>query len=181
MLFWGLRPTRKKIIFIYCCSLQWHLKRFLLLWQVLKWQKISIWKWETFLPFDIWYGYKPAMFIYRISSYKALPRLTFDKLFENPNPHFITRLSGVRIWSQLWIMYTYLHKWMQEFSFYIITSILPIFEPTFLISELKGKGHEPSRAKLKILQLELWLEPARLGLITSNCRIRISDNIGSGS
>ena len=56
---------------------------------------------------------------------------------------------------------------MQEFSFYIITSILPIFEPTFLISELKGKGHKPSRAELKILQLELRLEPARLGLITS--------------
>ena len=34
-------------------------------------------------------------------------------------------------------------------------------------SELKEKGHEPSRAKLKILQLELWLKPARLGLITS--------------
>ena len=31
------------------------------------------------------------------------------------------------------------------------------------ISERKGKDHEPSRAKLKILQLE----PARLGLITS--------------
>ena len=75
MLFWGLRPTRKKIIFIYCCSLQWHQKRFLLLWQFLKWQKISIWKRETFLPFDIWYGYPPAMFIYRISSYKALPWL----------------------------------------------------------------------------------------------------------
>ena len=75
---------------------------------------------------------------------------------------------GVRIGSQLWITYTlYLHKWMQEFSFYIITSILPIFEPTFLISELTGKGHELSRAKLKILQLELWLEPARLGLITT--------------
>ena len=34
-------------------------------------------------------------------------------------------------------------------------------------SELKEKGHEPSRAELKIPQLELWLEPARLGLITS--------------
>ena len=51
---------------------------------------------------------------------------------------------------------------MQEFSFYIITSILLIFEPTFLISELKGKGHKPSQAELKIIQLE----PARLGLIT---------------
>ena len=30
-------------------------------------------------------------------------------------------------------------------------------------SELKEKGHEPSRAELKISQLELWLEPARLG------------------
>jgi hypothetical protein len=35
-------------------------------------------------------------------------------------------------------------------------------------SELNEKGHEPSRAELKILQLELWLEPARLGLITSS-------------
>ena len=26
---------------------------------------------------------------------------------------------------------------------------------------------KPSRAELKILQLELWLEPARLGLITN--------------
>jgi hypothetical protein len=34
-------------------------------------------------------------------------------------------------------------------------------------SELKEKGHEPSRAELKIPQLELWLEPARLGLITN--------------
>ena len=34
------------------------------------------------------------------------------------------------------------------------------------LSELKEKGHEPSRAKLKISQLKLWLEPARLGLIT---------------
>ena len=32
--------------------------------------------------------------------------------------------------------------------------------------ELKKKTHKPSRAELKILQLELWLEPARLGLIT---------------
>ena len=30
------------------------------------------------------------------------------------------------------------------------------------------KGHEPSRAELKKLHLELWLEPARLGLITSH-------------
>ena len=29
------------------------------------------------------------------------------------------------------------------------------------------KGHEPSRVELKIFQLELWLEPARLGLITN--------------
>ena len=35
------------------------------------------------------------------------------------------------------------------------------------ISELKGKGHEPSQPELKILQLELRLEPARLGLITT--------------
>ena len=37
----------------------------------------------------------------------------------------------------------------------------------FSISSLREKGHEPSRAELKILQLELWLEPAQLGLITS--------------
>ena len=30
-----------------------------------------------------------------------------------------------------------------------------------------NSGHELSRADLKILQLELWLKPARLGLITS--------------
>ena len=35
------------------------------------------------------------------------------------------------------------------------------------ISELEVKGHEPSRAELKKVQLEPWLEPARLGLITS--------------
>ena len=29
-----------------------------------------------------------------------------------------------------------------------------------------------SRVELKILQLELWLEPAQLGLITSLCHIR---------
>ena len=37
----------------------------------------------------------------------------------------------------------------------------------FSISSWRDKGHEPSRVELKILQLELWLEPARLGLITS--------------
>ena len=36
----------------------------------------------------------------------------------------------------------------------------------FFISSWSEKGHEPSRAELKNLQLELWLEPARLGLIT---------------
>ena len=35
----------------------------------------------------------------------------------------------------------------------------------FLIFELKGKG--PSQAEVKILQLELWLEPAQLGPITT--------------
>ena len=34
-------------------------------------------------------------------------------------------------------------------------------------SELKEKGHELSRAELKIPQLELWLEPAWLRLITN--------------
>ena len=32
----------------------------------------------------------------------------------------------------------------------------------------KEKGHKPSRAELKKVQLEPWLEPAWLGLITSN-------------
>ena len=40
-------------------------------------------------------------------------------------------------------------------------------------SELKQKAHEPSRAELKKLQLELWLEPARLGLITSKLAYRL--------
>ena len=42
------------------------------------------------------------------------------------------------------------------------------FRPIFDF-ELRGKRlrAEPSRAELKILQLEPWLEPARLGLITS--------------
>ena len=30
------------------------------------------------------------------------------------------------------------------------------------------KGHKPSRVKLKILQLELWLKPAWLRLITTH-------------
>ena len=34
--------------------------------------------------------------------------------------------------------------------------------------ELKEKGHDPSRDELKILQLELWLKPVWLRLITSN-------------
>jgi hypothetical protein len=33
------------------------------------------------------------------------------------------------------------------------------------------KGQEPSRAELKIFQLEIWLEPARLGLITKKTLI----------
>ena len=36
----------------------------------------------------------------------------------------------------------------------------------FLVSSWVKKVHEPSQAELKILQLELWLEPARLELIT---------------
>ena len=43
----------------------------------------------------------------------------------------------------------------------------------FLISSWREKGHEPSWAELKILQLELWLEPTRLGLITSHYYIRV--------
>ena len=39
------------------------------------------------------------------------------------------------------------------------------------IYELKGKA-KPSQAKLKILQLKLGLEPARLGLITTRYIIR---------
>ena len=41
----------------------------------------------------------------------------------------------------------------------------------FSISSWMEKGHEPSWAELKIFQLELWLEPAWLGLITSNLPI----------
>ena len=39
----------------------------------------------------------------------------------------------------------------------------------FSFSSWREKGHKPSRARaeLKILQLELWLKPAWLGLITS--------------
>ena len=37
----------------------------------------------------------------------------------------------------------------------------------FSILSWREKGHEPSRAELKILQLEFWLKPARLGLITN--------------
>ena len=40
------------------------------------------------------------------------------------------------------------------------------FFSQFSIPSWSEKGHEPSRAELKILQLELWLEPARLRLIT---------------
>ena len=36
------------------------------------------------------------------------------------------------------------------------------------IPELEGNGHKPSRAELKIVQLEPWLEPAWLGLITNS-------------
>ena len=37
----------------------------------------------------------------------------------------------------------------------------------FFNFELRGKGGESSRAELKILLIKLWLEPARLGLITT--------------
>ena len=40
----------------------------------------------------------------------------------------------------------------------------PVFKLIFF--ELKGKGNEPSQ---KILQLELWLESAWLGLILNVC------------
>jgi len=40
------------------------------------------------------------------------------------------------------------------------------FSSLHFFFELKGKGHKPSRVELKIVQLELWLEPAWLGLIT---------------
>ena len=63
---------------------------------------------------------------------------------------------------------------MQEFSFYIITSILPIFEPSFLISELKGKGHEPNRAEPKILQL------IAINFINSIFQDEMTFNIGIG-
>jgi len=41
------------------------------------------------------------------------------------------------------------------------------FFSQFSIPSWSEKGHEPSRAELKILQLELWLKPAWLGLITT--------------
>ena len=47
------------------------------------------------------------------------------------------------------------------------------FWPIFA-SELSEKGHEPSLAELKILQLEPWLEPARLGLITNTSYLEVS-------
>ena len=40
----------------------------------------------------------------------------------------------------------------------------PILHPSW-----SEKGHEPSRGELKILQFDLWLEPAWLGLITTIC------------
>ena len=40
-----------------------------------------------------------------------------------------------------------------------------LFLANFPISSWREEGHKPSRAKLKILQLKLWLEPAPLGLI----------------
>ena len=58
---------------------------------------------------------------------------------------------------------------------YLITTVTKKYEwiwkfllvfGQFSISSWWEKGHEPSQAELKILQLELWLEPARLGLIT---------------
>ena len=45
---------------------------------------------------------------------------------------------------------------------------MPIFwfSSGIFFSSWWRKGHEPSRAQLKIVQLEPWLEPARLGFIT---------------
>ena len=54
-----------------------------------------------------------------------------------------------------------------EKSLSVKKSLIYDFRAGFFFVELKGKSHEPSRAELKIIQLELWLEPARLGLITS--------------
>ena len=41
-----------------------------------------------------------------------------------------------------------------------------VFKSGWAISNVVGNLPPHSRAELKILQLELWLEPARLGLIT---------------
>ena len=46
----------------------------------------------------------------------------------------------------------------------------------FQICELKGKGHESSPSRAEILQLELWLEPARLELITKKYPNLITEN-----
>ena len=42
------------------------------------------------------------------------------------------------------------------------------FRAAIFLIKLNEKGHKLSQAQLKILQLQLWLEPARLKLITSN-------------
>ena len=48
-------------------------------------------------------------------------------------------------------------------------------------AEGKQPRANPSQAELKILQLELWLEPAWLGLITNtNCEGQNRFHLGSG-
>ena len=69
------------------------------------------------------------------------------------------RQKGVFGSGKLWFSYI-------NFKNQIKIKILARFRPIFDF-ELKGKGHEPSLVELKILQLWLWLEPARLGLITT--------------
>ena len=52
-------------------------------------------------------------------------------------------------------------------QFIIYKKVLASFGQ-FWIPSWGEKGQEPSLAKLKNLQLELWLEPARIGLIATN-------------
>ena len=54
-----------------------------------------------------------------------------------------------------------------ESSLLCIKKVLASFGQ-FWIPSWGDKGQEPSLAKLKNLQLELWLEPARIGLIATN-------------
>ena len=68
--------------------------------------------------------------------------------------------KGVLGSRKLWFSYINENKKKSNSKFQLVFG-------QFLISSWGEKGHEPSQAELKKLQLELWLEPARLGLITT--------------